>query len=127
MPNKIQQYTELAAHTAQGITGSLERWTAFLDTAARLYKCPFDEQFLIYAQRPEATACADYALWNERMGGYVRKGSKGIALLDSSGDELRLGIEPMETELLELVDTVTIKLLSMTDAEFDVLDITFDP
>lgn len=91
MPNeKIQQYTQMAAETARQVTGSLERWTAFLDTAARLYKYPFDEQILIYAQRPEATACADYSLWNERMGRYVRRGSKGIALLDSSGDDIRL-------------------------------------
>ncbi len=90
MPNKIQQYIELAAQTARQVTGSLERWTAFLDTAARLYKYPFDEQLLIYAQRPEATACADYSIWNDRMGRYVRRGSKGIALLDSSGDDIRL-------------------------------------
>ena len=90
MPSKIQQYTELAAQTARQVTGSLDRWTAFLDTAARLYKYPFDEQLLIYAQRPEATACADYSLWNERMGRFVRRGSKGIALLDSSGDDIRL-------------------------------------
>ena len=90
MPNKIQQYTELAAHTARQVTGSMERWTAFLDTAARLYKYPFNEQIQIYAQRPDATACADYTLWNERMGRYVRRGSKGIALVDNNGNDSRL-------------------------------------
>ena len=90
MPNKIQLYTELAAQTARQVTGSLERWTAFLDTAARLYKYPFSEQIQIYAQRPEATACAEYDLWNDRMGRYVRKGSKGIALVDNDGDRSRL-------------------------------------
>ena len=90
MPNKIQQYTELAAQTARQVTGSLEQWTSFLDTAARLYKYPFNEQIQIYAQRPESTACAEYNLWNERMGRYVRRGSKGIALVDNTGDDSRL-------------------------------------
>ena len=90
MPNKIQQYTELAAQTARQVTGSLERWTAFLDTAARLYKYPFHEQIQIYAQRPEATACAEYSLWNDRMGRYVRRGSNGIALVDNTGNDSKL-------------------------------------
>ena len=90
MPSKIQQYTELAAQTARQVTGSLEQWTAFLDTAARLYKYPFHEQIQIYAQRPEATACAEYSLWNDRMGRYGRRGSKGFALVDNTGDDSRL-------------------------------------
>ncbi len=67
-----------------------KEWTAFLTTAARLYKYPFHEQMMIYAQRPDATACAEYDLWNEKMGRYVRRGSKGIALVDDSGDRPRL-------------------------------------
>ena len=70
--------------------GSWKEWTAFLTTAARLYKYPFHEQMMIYAQRPDATACAEYDLWNEKMGRYVRRGSKGIALVDDSGDRPRL-------------------------------------
>ncbi len=62
----------------------------FLTTASRLYKYPFHEQLMIYAQRPDATACAEYDLWNEKMGRYVRRGSKGIALVDDSGDRPRL-------------------------------------
>ena len=72
------------------LTGSWQEWTGFLTTAARLYKYPFHEQMMIYAQRPDATACAEYDLWNNRMGRYVRRGSKGIALVDDSGDRPRL-------------------------------------
>ena len=56
--------------------GSWKEWTAFLTTAARLYKYPFHEQMMIYAQRPDAIACAEYDLWNDKMGRYVRRGSK---------------------------------------------------
>ncbi len=90
MPSKLQFYTEMADHVAGCLTGSFQDWTAFLTTAARLYKYPFDEQLMIYAQRPEATACAEYDLWNDQMRRYVRRGSKGIALIDASGDRPRL-------------------------------------
>ena len=90
MPSKLQAYAQMADHTATQITGSHKRWTDFLTTAARLYKYPYNEQLMIYAQRPEATACAEYDFWNERMGRYVRRGSKGIALIDNSGDRPRL-------------------------------------
>ena len=90
MPNKLQAYTELANQTAVQITWSYEQWTAFLATAARLYKYPYHEQLMIYAQRPDAIACAEYDLWNRRMRRFVKRGSKGIALLDSSGDNPRL-------------------------------------
>ncbi len=85
MVNNIQMYAEMADNAAAQITGSYREWTAFLTTAARLYKYPYPEQLMIYAQRPEATACASYDLWNQRMGRYVRRGSKGIALIDMSG------------------------------------------
>ena len=75
---------------ATQVTGSYQSWTDFLTTAARLYKYPYHEQLMIYAQRPEATACADYELWNKRMGRYVRRGAKGIALIDHSGDAPKL-------------------------------------
>ena len=61
-------------------------WSAFLQTAARLYKYPYLDQLMIYAQRPDATACAAYDLWNDRMGRYVKRGARGIALMDDSGD-----------------------------------------
>ena len=90
MPSKLQSYTQMAEQVAAGLTGSYQRWTAFLTTAARLYKYPFPEQIMIFAQRPDATACAEYDLWNNTMGRYVRRGSKGIALLDDSGDRPKL-------------------------------------
>ena len=90
MASVLQQYHQLADHMATQITGSYQSWTDFLTTAARLYKYPYHEQLMIYAQRPEATACADYELWNKRMGRYVRRGAKGIALIDHSGDTPKL-------------------------------------
>ena len=90
MPSKLQAYAELAERTARQITGSHLAWTAFLTTAARLYKYPYNEQLMIYMQRPEATACAEYDFWNEKMGRYVRRGSTGIALIDASGYKPRL-------------------------------------
>ena len=90
MPNKLQAYAELAERTARQITGSHLAWTAFLTTAARLYKYPYNEQLMIYMQRPEATACAEYDFWNEKMGRYVRRGSTGIALIDATGYKPRL-------------------------------------
>ena len=86
MPDKVQFYREMAEQTAQQLTWDISAWTGFLKTAARLYKYPFHEQLLIYAQRPDATACADYDLWNNTMRRYVKRGSHGIALLDTSRD-----------------------------------------
>lgn len=90
MPTKAEQYAQMADQVARQLTGSWQEWAGFLTTAARLYKYPFHEQLMIYAQRPDATACAEYDLWNNRMGRYVRRGSKGIALVDDSGDRPRL-------------------------------------
>ena len=90
MPNKVQLYAQMADRTAEQITGSYQKWTAFLTTAARLYKYPYNEQLMIFAQRPEATACAEYDLWNKQMRRYVRRGSKGIALVDTSSDQPKL-------------------------------------
>lgn len=90
MLTKAEHYAQMADKMAVQLTGSWQEWTAFLTTASRLYKYPFHEQLMIYAQRPDATACADYELWNKRMGRYVRRGSTGIALLDDSGDRVRL-------------------------------------
>ena len=90
MPSKLQTYMQMADEAQRQITGSYRGWTGFLTTAARLYKYPYAEQVMIHAQRPDATACAEYDFWNERMGRYVRRGSKGIALIDSSGERPRL-------------------------------------
>ena len=90
MPSKTEEYLALAQRTANGLTRYWESWTAYLTTASRLYKYRFADQLMIYAQRPDATACADYDIWNNRMNRYVRRGSKGIALLDESSGYPRL-------------------------------------
>ena len=90
MPSKLQSYMQMADEAQRQITGSFRGWTSFLSTAARLYKYPYAEQVMIHAQRPDATACAEYDFWNEKMGRYVRRGSKGIALIDNSGERPRL-------------------------------------
>ncbi|MBQ6256981.1 MAG: hypothetical protein IJJ60_10375, partial [Clostridia bacterium] len=90
MPDKALAYAQMAEDTAKQITGSYQRWTAFLTTAARVYKYPYTEQLMIFAQRPDATACAEYGLWTNTMRRYVRRGSKGIALIDTSGETPRI-------------------------------------
>ena len=90
MAGKYSFYAQVAEETAKRITSSREAWKGFLITSARLYKYPYEDQLMIYAQRPDATACAEYDLWNDRMHRDVRRGSKGIALLDHSGDYPRL-------------------------------------
>ena len=90
MPNKTREYLALAQRTANGLTRYWESWTDYLTTASRLYKYPFADQLMIYAQRPDATACANFDIWNNRMNRYVRRGAKGIALLDESSGFPRL-------------------------------------
>ena len=90
MWSKADYYSAIARETLEGLTVSWQEWTKFLTTASRLYKYPFMDQVMIYAQRPDATACADYDLWNHKMNRYVRRGSKGIALLDENGDKPHL-------------------------------------
>ena len=80
MPNKLQAYAEQAERTARQITGSHLAWTAFLTTAAHNFKYNFRDQLLIYAQKPDATACAQIDFWNKH-GRYVNQGTRGIALL----------------------------------------------
>ena len=103
MSQKTLYYAQLAEDTARRLTGSWERWAGFLATAGRLYKYHYPDQLMIYAQRPDATACASYDVWNDRMNRYVRRGSKGIALLDDAGDRLRLRY------VFDLADTGTRK------------------
>ena len=90
MSSKTEEYLALAQRTANGLTRYWESWTDYLTTASRLYKYPFPDQLMIYAQRPDATACADFDIWNNRMNRYVRRGAKGIALLDESSGFPRL-------------------------------------
>ena len=90
MMSNLEFYSAMASYTATHLTDSWQRWTAFLTTASRLYKYPFHEQLMIFAQRPDATACAEYDLWNDTMRRYVRRGSKGIALVDNSREKPRL-------------------------------------
>ena len=90
MPSKTEEYLALAQRTANGLTRYRESWTDYLTTASRLYKYSFADQLMIYAQRPDATACADFDIWNNRMNRYVRRGAKGIALLDESSGFPRL-------------------------------------
>lgn len=86
MQTKQAYLSELFEDTAGRVTGSLANWTGFLTTVGKLYKYPFHEQLMIYAQRPDATACAEYGLWNDKMNRYVRRGTKGIALIDTTSE-----------------------------------------
>ena len=86
---KIDDYVQLAAQTAHEIAADGETWRSFLQTASTLYKYSFYDQMMIYAQRPDATACASFELWTNTMRRYVRRGAKGIALLDMTGDAPR--------------------------------------
>ena len=87
---KYTSYAELAETTLRRITENTDNWTAFLASCANLYKYPFADQLMIYAQRPDATACADFDTWNKRMGRYVKRGSSGIALIDDSKNTPKL-------------------------------------
>ena len=97
MPTKVELYSQLASDTARRLTGNWERWADFLSLAGRLYKYPYPDQLMIYAQRPDATACAEYDIWNNRMNRYVRRGSKGIALLDDNSQRLRYVFDVSDT------------------------------
>ena len=131
MPAKVQAYSQMADHVAMQITGSFQSWTEFLQTAARLYKYPYNEQLMIYAQRPDATACAGYDFWNDRMGRYVRRGSKGIALIDASGDRpcLRYVFDVSDTDghknarqpyLWSMEDGYVIPVAAMLERNYDI-------
>ena len=88
---KTYQEVEALTHAAAAeITKSPDRWMVFLDTAARMYRYSFQEQMLIHAQRPDATACASYELWQRRFNRVVMRGRKGIALIDTSAQRPKL-------------------------------------
>ena len=149
MPSKTEEYLALAQRTANGLTRYWESWTDYLTTASRLYKYPFADQLMIYAQRPDATACADFDIWNNRMNRYVRRGAiprsagkRGmpmnfnheelmLMMLYNTGTRLGLIHElrlmqcylmPDETALRELSEGVIEKLKLLTDAEFAELE-----
>ena len=90
MATKLQFYSAVAEQTAKDLTGKRGSWIRYLDTAARLYKYSFPDQMMIFAQRPDAVACAEIELWNEQFNRWVRRGSKGIALIDDNGNRPRL-------------------------------------
>lgn len=85
MASKYEDFIQHADETALSLTRSSQNWTTYLTTAARLYKYPYHEQLMIYSQRPDATACAEYDIWNKRMGRYVKRGSKGIMIAGTNG------------------------------------------
>ena len=153
MPSKTEEYLALAQRTANGLTRYWESWTDYLTTASRLYKYPFADQLMIYAQRPDATACADFDIWNNRMNRYVRRGAiprsagkRGmnmnvdheelmLMMLYNTGTRLGLIHElrlmqcylmPDETALRELSEQVIEKLKLLTDAEFAELEFPLD-
>ena len=123
MPSKTEEYLALAQRTANGLTRYWESWTDYLTTASRLYKYPFANQLMIYAQRPDATTCADYDVWNNRMNRYVRRGSKGIALLDESGGFPRLHY----VSLLDAPVPEQMKYASLAEAASHLIQVLNDP
>ena len=123
MPSKTEEYLALAQRTANGLTRYWESWTDYLTTASRLYKYPFADQLMIYAQRPDATACADFDIWNNRMNRYVRRGAKGIALLDESGGFPRLHY----VSLLDAPVPEQMKYASLAEAASHLMQVLNDP
>ena len=123
MPSKTEEYLALAQRTANGLTRYWESWTDYLTTASRLYKYPFANQLMIYSQRPDATTCADYDVWNNRMNRYVRRGSKGIALLDESGGFPRL----QYVSLLDAPVPEQMKYASLAEAASHLVQVRNDP
>ena len=123
MPSKAEEYLALAQRTANGLTRYWESWTDYLTTASRLYKYPFADQLMIYAQRPDATACAEYDVWNNKMNRYVRRGAKGIALLDESGGFPRLHY----ISLLDAPVPEQMKYASLAEAASHLMQVLNDP
>lgn len=123
MPSKTEKYLALACKTADSFSRQWEHWAEFLITAARLYKYSYPDQLMIYAQRPDATACAEYDVWNNKMNRYVRRGSKGIALLDESGGFPRLHY----VSLLDAPVPEQMKYASLAEAASHLMQVLNDP
>ncbi len=115
MTQKEAHYAAMAEKAIHEITKNQETWTAFLTTAAKFYKYPFLEQVMIHEQRPNATACAEYAFWNNRWGRSIKRGSKGVALVNYEGNKinLRYVFDVADTE--ERMNALPVKLWSLQD------------
>ena len=130
MPTKVQAYAQMANEMSMSITQDAESWMQFLRHSARFYKYSFNDQLLIYAQRPEATACASYEVWNNTMHRYIRRGAKGIALITPSdnGTQLRYVFDVADTG--ELLHSRPVEIWQMEDKHTDtvnrMLDSTYD-
>ena len=123
MPSKTEKYLALACKTADSFSRQWEHWAEFLTAASRLYKYPFADQLIIYAPRPDATACADFDIWNNRMNRYVRRGAKGIALLDESGGFPRLHY----VSLLDAPVPEQMKYASLAEASSYLMQVLNEP
>ena len=123
MPNKTEKYLALACKTADSFSRQWEHWAEFLITAARLYKYSYPDQLMIYAQRPDATACTEYDVWNNKMNRYVRRGAKGIALLDESGGFPRLHY----VSLLDAPVPEQMEYASLAEASSYLMQVLNDP
>ena len=123
MPSKTEKYLALACKTADSFSRQWEHWAEFLITAARLYKYSYLNQLMIYAQRPDSTACADFDIWNNRMNRYVRRDAKGIALLDESGGFPRLHY----VSLLDAPVPEQMKHASLAEASSYLMQVLNDP
>ena len=123
MPSKTEKYLALACKTADSFSRQWEHWAEFLITAARLYKYSYPDQLMIYAQRPDATACAEYDVWNNKMNRYVRRGAKGIALLDESSGFPRLHY----VSLLDAPVPEQMKYASLAEAASHLMQVLNDP
>ncbi|MBQ6480989.1 MAG: hypothetical protein IJI45_07730 [Anaerolineaceae bacterium] len=126
MPGKVQAYVEMANETAASITQDAEAWMQFLRHSARFYKYSFNDQLLIYAQRPEATACASYEIWNNTMHRYIRRGSRGIALLSptDNGMQLRYVFDVADTG--ELLHSRPVEIWRMEDRHTNTVNTALD-
>ena len=131
MPTKVQAYAAMANETAVSITQDVESWMQFLRHSARFYKYNFNDQLLIYAQRPEATACASYEIWNNTMHRYIRRGSKGIALLTPSGNGMQVRYVFDVADTGEMLHSRPVEIWQMQPQHVDpvnqALDGAFDP
>ncbi|MBR3429043.1 MAG: DEAD/DEAH box helicase family protein [Clostridia bacterium] len=126
MPAKVQTYVEMANQTALSITQGPEAWMQFLRHSARFYKYSFNDQLLIYAQRPEAIACASYEIWNNTMHRYVRRGAKGIALLDPSDNGTRLRYVFDVADTGELLHSRPVEIWRLEDRHHNTVNTALD-
>lgn len=121
MASKFQFITELYSRTLTRLTGDYENWTGFLRAACYNYKCPFDEQVLIYAQRPDATAVLELEKWNRQFGRWVNTGATGIAVIDEAYGKGRLKHYANNVAAIWLLKQVEAENRLATAEEQDVL------